>query len=383
MACFWIPTRLVSETAIHGAALVPLTDALARGPERWDHLVACSPAASPFMRWAWHSAWARAAPAEDVARSFAIVVNGSSNGEDAVIPLSLRTLAFRRAPVRAVTWATGGVGYPDHLDVPAASHADMREAVSILEGISWDVMVLSGVAEDPVNVNRFVEAFAERGYSVRRVVLDSCPYIDLPSTWDEYLAGLSAERRQNVRRRARKLTREHAAHVTDYAPDRLDEGWACLRSLHERRWGGPGAFGAPVLSGLLRGYSEDLAARGEVWLTSLDLAGEPAAAWCGFAWRDTVYFYQTGRDPKWERESVGQVLTAAMIRRAIERGYKRFDFLRGRDSYKMLWTSTMRPVYEVVIFRPGGRGSWLRALDLLGRARARVRSRPEFAVWNA
>src|SRR2546427_2275187 len=40
---------------------------------------------------------------------------------------------------------------------------------------------------------------------------------------------------------------------------------------------------------------------------------------------DTVYSYQTGWDPRWERYSVGTVLMGLMIRRAIERGYRTLD----------------------------------------------------------
>jgi CelD/BcsL family acetyltransferase involved in cellulose biosynthesis len=129
----------------------------------------------------------------------------------------------------------------------------------------------------------------------------------------------------------------------------------------------------------LRRFSAGLAARGELWLTTLDLDGEAVAAWHGFASGDTVYFYQSGRDPARDSESVGAVLMAAMIRRAIERGYRRLDLLRGDDAYKQEWGATNRPIHEVLVFRPGWRGAWLRTLDQVGRTRARLRSRPEFA----
>ena len=108
-----------------------------------------------------------------------------------------------------------------------------------------------------------------------------------------------------------------------------------------------------------------------LWLTTLDVDGQPAAAWYGFAWGDTVYFYQGGRDPRWERESVGLVLMGLMIQRAIERGYVRFSFLRGDDSYKRQWTSSRRLAREAVGFRPGWGGRWLRALDAAAELRAR------------
>jgi CelD/BcsL family acetyltransferase involved in cellulose biosynthesis len=288
-------------------------------------------------------------------------------------------MRLRRVRVRALTWAIEGVGCPDHLDIPAESGAELEAAVPLLEALSWDVVVLSGVAEAAPNVTRLSEAFASRGFAVRRTPLDACPYLDLPNSWDEYLASLRPTRRQTIRRKERKLSRDHAVTISDYAPNRLEEGWARLRSLHQRRWAGRGTLGDPQIDGLLRRFSSELAARGDLWLATLDLDGEPAAAWYGFAWRDTVYFYQGGRDPKWASRSVGLVLMAAMIRRAIERGYRRFDFLRGRDAYKFSWTSVERPIYEVVMFRRDWRGAWLRGLNLAGRVRARIRSRPQVA----
>lgn len=359
-------------------ACIPLVEALAHDEQRWDELVAASPAASPFMRHAWHGAWMRAADAEQVRSSFVIALRGS-NSVDALLPLTLRTLRFRGRPVTALTWATRSVCCPDHLDVPAVASATLESVVPMIEQLRWEIALFSGVAENAANLARLLREFSRRGHAVRQAQLDSCPFLELPSSWDEYLSTLSSSRRQSVRRRERKLVREHGATLVDYAPDRLDEGWAHLRELHEARWHGGGAL-TDTSERMLRHFFTDLATRGELWLTSLDLQGKPAAAWCGFACGDTVYFYQCGRDPQWDSAGVGGVLMGMMIRRAMERGFRRFDFLRGEDDYKMHWTSTRRMIYETVVFRRGLRGTLLRALDGVARRRARHRGRGEHAV---
>jgi CelD/BcsL family acetyltransferase involved in cellulose biosynthesis len=357
---------------------VPLLEALLREEQRWDELVAESPVSSPFMSHAWHSAWAKAADAEHARSSFVVALRGS-HSIDAVLPLTLRPLRFRGRPVTALTWATRSVGCPDHLDIPATAGAALDTVVPMLEQLRWDVAIFSGVAENAGNLGRVMQEFSTRGHAVRQARLDVCPYLDLPASWDEFLATLSASRRQSVRRRERNIVREHGARLVDYAPERLDEGWAHLQALHEARWHGGGAL-SDTSERLLRHFFQSLASRGELWLTSLDLNGKPAAAWCGFACGDTVFFYQSGRDPEWESKSVGTVMMGMMIRRAIERGFRRFDFLRGEDSYKMSWTSTRRMIYETVVFRHGVRGSFLRALDEVARRRARRRGRGEHAV---
>ncbi len=367
-----------------GVTRMSLSEALALGPTVWDALLARSESPSPFMSWAWHRAWADSAPAADVAASSTLVLHDAGGGEGeggggavtAILPVLPRLVSFHRFPVQALTWAMGDLGCPDHLDVLAAPEADVGALGSALEDLlPWQVIIFSNLAPTARVARRLCESFGGHGHVVRRQALWACPYLDLCDEWERYLATLSPTRRQTLRRKERNLQRHYTVAITDYDGDRLDEGLHHLVTLHERRWAGEageGAFRDSAVRRLHARFAAELAARRELWLTTLDLDGVPTAAWYGFTCGDTVYFYQSGRDPRWDRESVGLVLMGAMIRRAIERGYRRFDFLRGDDAYKRHWTETRRMTEEITIFRPGWRGRWLRALDGAATLRARL-----------
>ena len=370
----------VPRVARAGVTRMALSEALALGPAVWDAVLASTESPSPFMSWEWHRAWADAAQASDLATSEALVLSDASGAVQAILPVLLRRIRFHRAPVTALTWAVGDVGCPDHLDLLAVPGADLEAFVPALLDLPWQILTLSNLAPTAANAQRLCASLARDGYALRRHVLWTCPYLELSDDWDRYLATLTPTRRQTLRRKERHLEQHHAVTVTDYDGDAVDEGLKRLVMLHERRWadeGGEsaGAFQDPSIRRLHARFAAELAARGRLWLTTLDVDGEPAAAWYGFTCGDTVYFYQSGRDPRWDRESVGQVLMGAMIRRAIERGYRRFDFLRGDDVYKRHWTETRRCTEEITIFRPGWRGRWLRALDVAADLRARLRSR--------
>ena len=379
-----MPARLTATApqdaaAVNGAdpkaTLVSLRDALDLGPVEWDRLLERSPLVSPFATWAWHRAWANAAPPEDLAASHAVMLRGARGTLHAVLPVAVRPATFRRRPATVLTWAIGDVGCPDHLEVPALPNAPLAAVIPPLASRPWDVAILSNLAPEAPNAMRLAAAFTNAGYTVRRTALWSCPYIDLPATWEEYLASLSSSRRQRLRRYERNLQRDHTVTITDYGVERLEEGWRQLVSLHRQRWAGAGVFDDPQVDRTHRSFVQELATRGRLWLTTIELDGLPAAAWYGFSDRDTIHFYQSGRDPRWKDESVGVVLMTVMIRRAIERGYRQFDFLRGDEAYKGLWTASRRTTAELVIFRPGWRGLWLRGLDLAALLRARIRGR--------
>jgi CelD/BcsL family acetyltransferase involved in cellulose biosynthesis len=360
---------------VTGCGSVPLVEALRDLSSTWDGLLERSPAASPFASSAWHSAWASVASPEEVEASRAVLLNGSGGVVEAILPVAVHEVTFRRTRVTALTWAIGDLASPDHLDVLALPEADLATVIPALTSLPWDMVILSNLAPDATNAIRLGEALRRGGCAVRLDPLWSCPYLDLPGSWDEYLASLSPNRRQTLRRKERKLSRDHVVSLTDYGTGRLEEGLRRLVTLHEQRWAGAGTFSDPRVTRLHRCFAEDAARRGRLWLATLDLDGVPAAAWYGFADRDTVYFYQSGRDPGREDQSVGAVLMGMMIRRAIERGYRRFDFLRGDEAYKLQWTATQRTTTELVVFRPSWRGRWLRGLDLAGRLRARLRAR--------
>jgi CelD/BcsL family acetyltransferase involved in cellulose biosynthesis len=358
------------------AACFPLAETLAREPAAWEQLRERSPAASPFAGWAWHRAWAESASREELRASSCVVLRDAKGRAAALLPVAVGPVTFRRRAVAGLTWAVGDLGCPDHFDVLADPSVELDDAVPVLLSLPWEVAVLGNLAPGAPNAARLAAALARAGCAVRWNASYRCPFLDLPSTWDAYLTSLSANRRQVLRRRERNLERDHDVALTDYGPENLATGWRHLVELHERRWatGGGGTFSDPRVERLHRAFAEELARGGRLWLTTLDLDGAPAAAWYGFADRDTVYFYQSGRDPRWEDKSVGVALMVKMIRRAIERGYRRFDFLRGDEAYKREWTASEAVTQELVAFRPGWRGRWLRGLDWAGRMRARLRA---------
>ena len=348
-------------------ARISLAEALDLGPSVWDNFLARSAMCSPFMSWGWHRAWAEGSEAEDVESARVVVVQSGVGELEALFPFRVYRTRVRRLPVTALGWAISDLGCPDHLELLALPEADLDAMVAELDQVPWDVIQLDNVADAAPNIERFCAACVRRGWSVRRTPRWRCPYIELPTSWEAYLASLSPNKRQAVRRRERKLRRERNVVLVDYGPAPIEDGWRHLTRLHALRWEGGGVLRDQAWERLHRWFASWLAERHQLWLTTLDVDGGPVAACYGFSFGDTIYCYQTGWDPRWRHCGVSMVLHTVMIRRAIERGYRRFDFLRGVEPYKQEWTSAARTCYEVVILRPGWRATMLRGLDWIAR----------------
>ena len=78
---------------------VSLAEALALGPLLWDDLMTRAGCASPFMSWAWHRAWADAAPLAEAGAGEVLTLQDSGSLQ-AVLPLRQCRLRFRRSGCR-------------------------------------------------------------------------------------------------------------------------------------------------------------------------------------------------------------------------------------------------------------------------------------------
>jgi CelD/BcsL family acetyltransferase involved in cellulose biosynthesis len=64
-------------------------------------------------------------------------------------------------------------------------------------------------------------------------------------------------------------------------------------------------------------------------------------------------YYNSGYDPAWKHASPGLVLLGLSIEDAIKRGVKRYDFLRGTETYKFDWSNATRETVSVLVARRG------------------------------
>jgi dTDP-4-amino-4,6-dideoxygalactose transaminase/CelD/BcsL family acetyltransferase involved in cellulose biosynthesis len=191
----------------------------------------------------------------------------------------------------------------------------------------------------------------------RTLLRESMPLIRFhQDSWEAFLRSLSARLRHEVRHDERKLAAQHELRYRlAHDSARLQEDMDTLFALHEARWAG-----ASALSGDREAFHREFAAcaleRGWLRLWFLELDGRPVAAWYGFRFCGVDSFYQAGRDPAWQRSSVGLVLMAHTMRTALEQGMREYRFLRGGEGYKYRFASHDRGL-ETIAFAQGAAGA--------------------------
>jgi CelD/BcsL family acetyltransferase involved in cellulose biosynthesis len=311
------------------------------GEAAWDRLVAASRLRSPFLSWTWQREWARVF-AENRRLAIHRVEDGSGRLV-ALLPL------HESAP--GTLQILGGADVSDYLDLIAVQGREEEAWMALLqarsaERVEW---ALHAVPAASPTVTAMAQLAAAYGLAVSVTVEERCPVLALPPSWEIYLASLSGKHRHELLRKTRRLEREapDARVACVETPAEIEARLGDFFALHRRSRAGKARFMDDRMEGFFRRALLAFAARGACRLWFLDTQSHPIAAFVTIEWSDTVGLYNSGFDPERAALSPGVVLLAQLVRDAIARGRRTFDFLRGEERYKYEFEPVAEAVHAV------------------------------------
>jgi CelD/BcsL family acetyltransferase involved in cellulose biosynthesis len=313
------------------------------GPDAWDALQAGSGLRSPFLAWTWQRQWIA-----EFARGRRLELRRAVDGAGRLVAL------LPLVEVGPERWLlAGGSDVSDYLDLIALRDREEEAWAALLgarasDRAAWE---LHAVPAASPTVTALPALAAAVGLTVATAVEERCPVLDLPGSWDALLASLSAKHRHELTRKLRRFQREAPAGRVAWAdtPDAVAARLPDFLALHRRSRAGKAKFMDARMERFFRRTIPALAARGGARLAFLDLPEGPIAAFVTLEWDGTVGLYNSGFHPERAGLSPGLVLLAHVVRDAIERGRRRFDFLRGEERYKYEFGPIPEAVHAVTI----------------------------------
>jgi CelD/BcsL family acetyltransferase involved in cellulose biosynthesis len=305
-----------------------------------------------FSTWEWAEVWWRHFGS---GRSLALSCVRDGQGRPvAILPLYRET----RGGVRLMRLV--GHGVADQLG-PVCAPSDLAPAREALGRADGDVVLaerLSGEIDWAPLAGRVLRS-------------EASPVIANPGEggWEVYLRARSANFRQQVRRRGRRLSRALAIRfrlVQD--PARLTADMDALIALHVARWGSASSAFSGRRAPFHREFAAAALERGWLRLWLAEAEAGPVAAWYGFRFGGVEYFYQSGRDPAWDAERVGAGLLEHSIREAFTDGMREYRLLRGDERYKQRYATETRQLVTIVMPHTGRGRAVVAAARLLAAA---------------
>jgi len=298
----------------------------------WAELHRSIPDALPFSHPVWHEAWLRHCGGDAFAVFLALRSPGEEEGEApllGVIPLDVGGSEPRF------------LGDPDLSDHSGALVAPGQEVGAAAALIEWLMEDLSpnfeawGLPEGGRLRPALLAAAARYGWSATAEPEAVTPTVELPDTWEAYVAALPKKYRHELRRKLRNLERAgDVGFVAATAPEEVAEVVEGLLAMMRDSREDKAVFLTPERQAFFRALATGLSGHGLARVATLTFDRRPAARIFALEGGGTTMVYNSGFDPSLSRLAVGLLSKALLVRDAIERGRDAVDFLRGTEPYK-------------------------------------------------
>jgi len=206
---------------------------------------------------------------------------------------------------------------------------------------------LKHVRPDSTVIKSFTIVAEGRGYAVSTVKEDVSVEMELPATFEEYLEELDTKQRHEVKRKMRRLTEEgkieyHYINSGGTLTPSMDTFFRMFVESRQDK--------ADFLTEKMKSYfnllADTMAGNGLLRLGVLELDSKPVAEIMCFDYNDCIYLYNSGYDPRYVSLSAGLISKVFAIKDSIEKKKKRFDFLKGAETYKYRLGGKEVPLYR-------------------------------------
>ncbi len=210
---------------------------------------------------------------------------------------------------------------------------------------------LETIRPDSTIVTYLMPVAQERQYPVDYRQVDVSSDIDLPRSWDEYLGMLDGKQRHELKRKMRNLERigEFTYRVIENK-NAIPEAINTFLKLFPEYRNDKAEFMTADMQTFFRSLAEALSELGVIKFGVLEESGrKPVAMVMYFDYNNNIYLYNSAYDPDYRSKSVGIISKAKCIQDSIEKGKRKFDFLKGAEQYKYYLGGKEIPLYSCEI----------------------------------
>jgi CelD/BcsL family acetyltransferase involved in cellulose biosynthesis len=225
--------------------------------------------------------------------------------------------------------------YVDFIVAPGKEGDFFKALLDDLKGRNVNLLDLGALRPDSATNAFLIDTARKTGYEATCEEEDLSLERDLPPTWDEYLKLLNSKQRHEVRRKLRRLAEAGSINYrfvdkAESVPDFMDTFLKMFVESREDK----AEFLTEQMADFFKSMAGAMAEAGLLRAGILEVDDKPVAAIIAFDYNDIVYLYNSAYDPNYSSLSVGVLSKALYIKDSIERGKKRFDFLKGTERYK-------------------------------------------------
>ena len=316
--------------------------------ESFDSLASCCADPRHFLRWnsifvlpTWLKVWW-----QEFGSGSELYLRAIRQGEKTI---GIAPLLVREG-VASIIGSADVCDYLDFVVAPGMERDFFNVLLDDLKQKNISHIDLRPLRPDSTVLTNLVGIAQNQGHEVLCHPEDVSVELDLPSVWEEYLAILTTKQRHEVRRKLRRLSEAGKVDyyfVKDSAA--VNNAMDTFLKMFSESRKDKATFLTARMESFLRSLADTMDKAGLLRLGILELDTVPAAMIICFDYNDCVYLYNSGYDPQYNALSVGLLCKVLCIKESIQEGKKRFDFLKGGETYKYQLGGREVPLYRCQI----------------------------------
>jgi CelD/BcsL family acetyltransferase involved in cellulose biosynthesis len=313
--------------------------------DEWNALLDRSRSDSVFLTWDWLYAWWRYFA--DDRQLHLVIVRDSSGALVGIAPFCL-LCGGAAAPGRTIAFLGSTHVSSEYLDIIAAPECETGVVAEVLQSLyaardCWDCLLFTDLLETSLVYRFFRDWALARRIVLKKIKSHECPALLLSDSREKIFANLKPHLRSTIIRKSRKLEKLGLHLELVESAEEVASSLLCLFQLHKQCWndrGIRGNFKDEAIRDFHRDVSSRFFSRDMLRLYKLYADGKVVSALYAFKYKNKLFYFQSGYDPSWSSYSPGTVLMWKCIERSVDDNLDNFDYLRGNEHYKTLWTNT-------------------------------------------
>jgi len=347
----------------------------------WNNLIGASEERTFFLSWQWLYTWWSHFSHQGTLHL--LVLKDANFQICGIAPFYIKH-GSSFSSLRVLTFLGSAPISSDFLDIiclPSHKELVAKELANYFfqNASQWDSIKLCDTLESSICATLLERDLLNRDFKASAASIQTCPYLTLPATTDELLSTLSSRLKNTIKRKLKKAEKADIVFSTQTSGDEIEPQMHALFELHQKRWQSQDHLGSFAKADI-RAFHLDSASTNipndNLILFTLKQSGYTIATLYAFKHNEKIYYYQSGFDPDYSEFSPGTILMWKAIEHSISNGLRCFDFLRGDEGYKSLWTTTQRITKSTYFYRPFAikMTLWLLCFNLKSRAKQALKS---------
>jgi CelD/BcsL family acetyltransferase involved in cellulose biosynthesis len=317
----------------------------------WNRLSKTAEFPNVFTTFDWFRAWNQRLAQEDSHRRPNILVVRKDGIVVGISPFVRRICSRLGFVVRKIEFVGNQADYNDFVlggDAPGQIEA----VTSFLAQTSneWDLVELVNLRE-PGGLIPQIETALSRANLFSRILpeREGCPYLSIDEDASTLMNNLSGHVRRTLRRRMERAKmaglRVRIVENPHQEPELLEK----LVDLEHGRHSLRGSFIGKDPE-VFRSLFNALGPCGWLYVALLEKGDDPVAFQLGFRCGNKLWDYSKAYDRSFSRFAPGTMLVHALLDYGFTRGYREYDFLRGEEPYKMVWSTGCHRGFRLLVW---------------------------------